>query len=384
MSPETVGRILLVLLAAGVCTAAAWGSGAAGRGANGRIVYANERGFVLLNPDGTGATHVPGTSGRDRQPAWSPDGRQLLFESTRRGSTDVYLMSGDGRFVRELTFADDFDGDPSWSPDSQRVVFESRRTGNDELWTMLRDGRSQRQLTNFASRDTDPAWSPRGDRIAFTTGAFDRGDIAVIGTDGGGFRALTGPATSGIFSQNPASSPDGSRIAFDSNASGDYEIWVMTRTAPARRLTDSPGPDNLPAWSPDGTRIVFQSERAGRGVRRVYSMRVDGSDVRRLTAGRSDVSADWQALGPRPAGCTIWGTTGHDLLTGTAGRDVICGGSGDDRIRGSGGADVLLGGSGGDTLLARDGRRDVVDGGLGRDGAQVDRADVVRSVERRL
>jgi Ca2+-binding RTX toxin-like protein len=72
--------------------------------------------------------------------------------------------------------------------------------------------------------------------------------------------------------------------------------------------------------------------------------------------------------GLHPAGdaCTIEGTVHADRLTGTKGADVICGG---------GGIDVIF---------ARDGKRDVIDGGPGRDTAYADKVDVVRHVEKVL
>ena len=98
----------------------------------------------------------------------------------------------------------------------------------------------------------------------------------------------------------------------------------------------------------------------------------------------------------------VVGTALAETLVGTPGRDVICGGGGNDALRGlggddlqkgeagtdrlvgGGGRDFLLGGAGRDTLVAKDGRRDVVDGGTGRDGARVDGRDAVRRVERLL
>lgn len=102
------------------------------------------------------------------------------------------------------------------------------------------------------------------------------------------------------------------------------------------------------------------------------------------------------------APCTVMGTAGADVLRGTTGKDVLCGlggndrlsglggndvlvgGPGSDRLTGGGGADTLRGGGGGDTLLARDGARDVVNGGAGTDRARADAADRLRLVERRL
>ena len=110
------------------------------------------------------------------------------------------------------------------------------------------------------------------------------------------------------------------------------------------------------------------------------------------------------STGPPPLGsaCTVPGNAGANVIYGTAGRDVICGhggndtingrgghdlilgGGGADRLTGAGGRDALYGGSGNDTLLSRDGIRDTVNGGLGRDRARWDALDVRRSVESRF
>jgi Ca2+-binding RTX toxin-like protein len=68
----------------------------------------------------------------------------------------------------------------------------------------------------------------------------------------------------------------------------------------------------------------------------------------------------------QPAGCTIVGTSGDDVLAGTAGHDVICGLGGNDRIVAGAGNDVVYGGPGSDLIRGGTGR-DLLDGGPGRD-----------------
>ncbi len=128
------------------------------------------------------------------------------------------------------------------------------------------------------------------------------------------------------------------------------------------------------------------------------------SDVLRGTSGRDVICGLGGndriiALG---GGDIVYGGPGNDVIDGGGGNDVLRGGpgndklngrAGNDRLEGGAGADTLIGGTGRDTLLggsardlilARDGWRDAVDGGSGRDTATLDRTkDRVRSVERR-
>ena len=77
---------------------------------------------------------------------------------------------GTGATARRLTTLPGFDGDPSWSPDGKKIVFESTRSGNADIWVMNADGTNPRHLTpRSADFDGDPAWAPGGSRIAFTS-----------------------------------------------------------------------------------------------------------------------------------------------------------------------------------------------------------------------
>jgi hypothetical protein len=78
----------------------------------------------------------------------------------------------------------------------------------------------------------------------------------------------------------------------------------------------------------------------------------------------------------------IYGRGGNDTLRGGSGNDVLNGGPGNDVLYGGAGLDRLYGGPGTDILKARDGERDVVDCGPGRDTAYVDRHDRVSGCER--
>jgi hemolysin type calcium-binding protein len=77
------------------------------------------------------------------------------------------------------------------------------------------------------------------------------------------------------------------------------------------------------------------------------------------------------------------GGTGNDRLSGGAGNDRLIGGTGADTLVAGSGANVLSGGAGNDYISARNGQRDVINCGLGRDTVRADRKDVLRGCERR-
>lgn len=81
----------------------------------------------------------------DTQSAWSPDGHQIAFVSTRDGNPEIYVMDKGGQHQRRLTFDPGSDGHPTWLPDSQRLVFTSDRSGNNDIYLLY----CQRSLTEF-------------------------------------------------------------------------------------------------------------------------------------------------------------------------------------------------------------------------------------------
>ena len=97
-------------------------------------------------------------------PAWSPDGRQIAFASSREGSLDVYVMEADGANGRRLTSTKENDGHPTWSPDGKRIAFH-RSDGH--LYVMNADGSRVHRVTTTLLPETEPAWSPDGRWLAY-------------------------------------------------------------------------------------------------------------------------------------------------------------------------------------------------------------------------
>ena len=119
--------------------------------------------IYTMEADGTNQQRVT-EQGYAVSPTWSPNGQFLSVAWVRKygpgepGSRDIYLMDIASKQWVQLTHDGGRNDSPSWSPDGRHIVFESSRTGKEEIWMMLADGTKTRQLT-FTGRNTQPNWS---------------------------------------------------------------------------------------------------------------------------------------------------------------------------------------------------------------------------------
>ena len=74
---------------------------------------------IELGPSGTVVNITPGPFS-ERNPAWSPDGQRIAFDSVRDGNNDVYTMDVDGSNLARLTTDPASDADPNWAPSGER------------------------------------------------------------------------------------------------------------------------------------------------------------------------------------------------------------------------------------------------------------------------
>jgi TolB protein len=99
-------------------------------------------------------------SGFNTQPRWSPKGDAIAFTS-RQGNHDIWAVSPDGSNLRRLTAGPGSNESASWSPNGRHLVFQSSRSGAVQLFTMLADGSEQQPLTKGPGENTSGSWSPR-------------------------------------------------------------------------------------------------------------------------------------------------------------------------------------------------------------------------------
>jgi Tol biopolymer transport system component len=221
---------------------------------------------------------------------------------------DVIVMKADGSDMRDLTNSPSWDDAPAWSPDgSSPTGSKIAYSGDLHIIVMNADGTDPYQLTQGDNQDYDPAWSPDGRKIAFARAFanenYSQRDIVVMNKDGSDPVNLTN--TSVVDEVNPTWSPDGTRIAFSRGTLGGTDIYSMRADGTdLRRLTSDPLPDITPAWSPDGTKIAFAraEDDAQREAANIFVVNADGSGERNLTNDNGwSVSPTWSPDGTRIA-----------------------------------------------------------------------------------
>lgn len=262
----------------------------------GHIVFSSLRDgnpeLYLIDATGSDLRRLTQSPGDDWSPAWSRDGRQIAFTSSRdatvAGVHNIYIMDADGSNVRRLTYNLAWDEYADWSPDGSRLAFVTTADDNAEILVAPAYGGDAQRLTYTYWNERNPAWSPDGSLLAFSSDQTGLWQIYLMNAAGSSPRQLSA-MTADSF--KPVWSPDGGRIAFHSDQNGNRDIYTInTDGSNLRRLTAEPSKDEHPAWSPDGSAIVFSSNRGGY-TDDLYVVWADGSQPTLLFASTADDGA---------------------------------------------------------------------------------------------
>jgi serine/threonine protein kinase/sugar lactone lactonase YvrE len=230
-----------------------------------------------------------GSNADDHQAAFAPDGGRIAFRS-ERDSGGLFVMGATGESVRRVT---DFGFNPAWSPDGRHLVFGTEavddpysRTVISELWKVgLEDGSTTRLMEKDA---VQPAWSPNGERIAFWANTGGQRDIWTIDAEGGEPAAVT---MDSYTDWSPTWSPDGRWLYFSSDRGGSMNLWrvpIDASTGTARgepqRVVGGVRDLGHAGFSTDGSNLDMVQPLSRPAVARLHGQ--GGTGRHRSAAGR--------------------------------------------------------------------------------------------------
>ncbi|MEM1057461.1 MAG: hypothetical protein AAGI52_18240 [Bacteroidota bacterium] len=202
--------------------------------------------IYVANPDGTGTELLIGGEGYDAEPTVSPDGRFIIFTSTRSGDLELYRYEVATREILQLTDELGYDGGAFFSPDSEMIVWRASRPTGDaaesyrrlladdqvqpgalDIYVANADGTDKRRVTQLPGANWAPFFHPSGDKI--------------------------------LFSSNHHTLDSGGR-EFDMFLV-DLADGIADDPSKVTRITNSSTFDAFRVFSPDGTKLVFASNR---------------------------------------------------------------------------------------------------------------------------
>ena len=205
-------------------------------------------------------------SGVEWFPSLSPDGKWVVYSGNSSGSHQIYLQSVSGQtpldLSRDTTANDD---QPAFSPDGEQIAFCSSRDGGG-IFVMGRTGEALRRVTRMGFH---PSWSPDGTQLAFTTENVELYPQNSVGQSGLWTAKVSTGEARRLYEGDAVLaswSPHNRRIAFTHRLGNPAQsaIWTIPISGGTPKpVTSERATDWNPAWSPDGRYLYFSSDRRG-------------------------------------------------------------------------------------------------------------------------
>lgn len=206
---------------------------------------------------------TPAPAETSAQPGALSGPLRLAYVKGNVGNTDIYVADAQGANAFCVACRSCDEAEPAWSPDGEWIVYQSNCDGSYDIWKVRSTGGAPVRLTMSSGTDErEPDWSPQGEHIAYRINGVgvDRnadGTLQVMRADGSGAYGVAGLGRAPVFS------PSGTQLAFMSERSGSWQIYVYDFQSNAvTQMTRCSANCRWPGWAPEGDTLVYHSTTA--------------------------------------------------------------------------------------------------------------------------
>ena len=204
-------------------------------------------------------------------------------------SFDIFMADLDGKIVKQLTNSKGYDAEATLSPDGKKMIYTSTKDGDIELYIMDLENGSEKRITNTLGYDGGAWFSPDGTKLIWRASrpkteveikeykdllsenlvAPTNMEVWVSNADGSNARQIT---SYGQANWAPAYMPDSKRIIFASNheykRGFPFNLYTINEDGTnLQKISRDKGFDAFPMFSPNGKKIIFCSNRNNGGTR---------------------------------------------------------------------------------------------------------------------
>ncbi len=239
----------------------------------------------LVKPTGRDLRQVTRMEGESLSPAWSPDGRFIVFTHIDTRSHALGVWDRSSNKVQRIRFPGNIVIGPAFMPDNKVAVSLSNGR-NPDIFLLNHAFQRERALEQSNSINVSPTFSADGTKMAFTSSRLGGPQIFLKDLSTG---SVTRVSKNGNYNSEASLSPDGTVVVYSRMTDFGHRIFVQDLvTGAERQITFGPGSDEQPSFCGDSYSIAFASTRGG--ARGIYITTRNGGTAKKIPTGSGNAS----------------------------------------------------------------------------------------------